>query len=126
MAILAPQAFFESPKGVCVDLARFGVESLRTIDPRREALYLMIEFAPVTIEGRLLRRHWMAAFKRMGRYYFFADSKRPGHLAGPYGSVEAFTKDYARYRERDIVDFKLLESFRRQERRRQGKRGRDP
>jgi len=65
----------------------------------------MIEFDPVTIRGNALRRHWVASFERDGKLYFFADSKRPGHIAGPYDSTQAFIDDYARYRGRTVVAF---------------------
>ena len=50
-----------------------------------------------------------------GKVFFFADSKRPGHIAGPYDSVAAFIGDYARYRGRRIVSYRELESYRRQQ-----------
>jgi hypothetical protein len=112
-----PEAFYESPRGVCVDLARFGVETLRAIDPAAKPAYLMIEFAPVSVAGNTLRRHWVAAYQRDGRHYFFADSKRPGHIAGPYASTQAFVDDYARYRGREIVAHRERATYERQERR---------
>jgi hypothetical protein len=83
LPIHAPDEFFAAPSGMCVDLSRFAVETLRRIDPEAQAKYLMIEFAPVTMGGNTLRRHWLVTFTRDGQHYFFADSKRPGHLAGP-------------------------------------------
>jgi hypothetical protein len=62
------------------------------------------------------RMHWMAAFKRDGKHYFFADSKRPGHIAGPYASVQAFIAEYSAYRGRSIVAFRELESYQRKQR----------
>jgi hypothetical protein len=114
LPIHAPQAFFAAPRGVCVDLSRFAVETLRSIEPTLKARYLMIEFDPVTIQGNTLRRHWVAHFERDGQHYFFADSKRPGHLAGPYADTAAFIHDYAAYRGREIVAFRDLESTARQ------------
>jgi Transglutaminase-like domain len=105
LPIHAPVEFYASPKGVCVDLSRFGVETLGKIAPESHPRYLMIEFDPVTVGGNALRRHWVAAFERDGKLYFFADSKRPGHIAGPYESTQAFIDDYARYRGRTIVAF---------------------
>lgn len=83
MPIHEPQDFFVAPAGVCVDLARFGVETLRSLEPVTRPRYLMIEFDPVTIQGNTLRRHWVTLYERAGGLYFFADSKRPGHVAGP-------------------------------------------
>lgn len=116
LAIREPAAFFASPSGVCVDLSRFAVETLRRIDPAAKPRYLMIEFDPVTIAGNTLRRHWVVAFEREGSHYFFADSKRPGHVAGPYASTRAFIDDYARYRGRRIVSFRETESYERKAR----------
>lgn len=108
-----PAEFFAAPKGICVDLARFAVETLRVVTPDLKARYVMIEFDPVSLRGNTLRRHWVASFDRGGRRYFFADSKRPGHIAGPYASTQAFLDDYAKYRGREIVAFRELESYRR-------------
>ncbi|HEY2977834.1 MAG TPA: transglutaminase-like domain-containing protein [Burkholderiaceae bacterium] len=111
LPILAPEAFFAAPSGVCVDLSRFAVETLQVIDPTAKATYLMIEFDPVAIGGNMLRRHWVAAFEVDGQRYFFADSKRPGHIAGPYASTQEFIADYARYRGRRIVAFSETPSY---------------
>jgi hypothetical protein len=112
-AIYPPAEFFAAPKGICVDLSRFGVETLNAVAPELKTRYVMIEFDPVAIRGNTLRRHWVAVFERDGRRYFFADSKRPGHIAGPYATTQAFLDDYAKYRGREIVAFRELESFRR-------------
>jgi len=111
VAIYPPEAFFRHPTGVCVDLSRFAVETLRRIDPDAKPAYLMIEFSPVSIAGNTLRLHWMVTFERDGRRYFFADSKRPGHLAGPYASTAEFIREYAAYRGREIVVFREVESY---------------
>ena len=116
LPIHEPGAFFAAPRGVCVDVARFAVESLRAIDPQAKAGYLMIEFDPTTLSGQTLRRHWVATFERDGQLYVFADSKRPGHLAGPYPDAQAFAADYARYRGREIVAVRQLPSYERQRR----------
>jgi hypothetical protein len=116
MPILAPDAFFAQPAGVCVDLSRFAVETLRTTAPQTRPAYLMIEFDPVAIQGQTLRRHWLAAFQREGKLWFFADSKRPGHLAGPYEAAEDFVRDYAHYRGRSIVAHRLTDTYERRTR----------
>jgi hypothetical protein len=116
LAVYPPQDFFCRPTGVCVDLARFAVETLKAIDPGTMPTYLMIEFAPVTIAGNTLRFHWLAAFKRDGRYYFFADSKRPGHMAGPYATVREFIEEYAGFRGREIVSYREADSYQRRQR----------
>lgn len=109
--IYPPAEFFAAPKGICVDLSRFAVETLRAVAPALKARYVMIEFDPVTLRGNTLRRHWVAAFERGGQRYFFADSKRPGHIAGPYASTQAYLDDYAKYRGREIVAFRETDSF---------------
>jgi hypothetical protein len=110
-AIHRPETMYAKPEGVCIDLARFGVETLNRLDATFAARYLMLEFEPVVIDGRTLRRHWVASFRRDGKVWFFADSRRPGHVAGPYDSVDAFIEDYARYRSRPIVKWRETDSF---------------
>lgn len=111
--IYQPEAFFDRPAGVCVDLARFAVETLRAVAPAANATYLMIEFDPVAISGNTLRRHWLAMFEHDGQLYFFADSKRPGHIAGPHGTIAEFIDHYAQYRQRRIVSYRALQSYER-------------
>jgi len=125
MAIRSPQEFFASPSGVCVDLARFAVETLRSIAPDQKANYVMIEFAPVKIAGHTFRLHWLASFERDGRLYFFADSKRPGHIAGPYATTRQFIDEYAEYRGRPVVAFRELGSYQRTRRALAAKQGRE-
>jgi hypothetical protein len=108
-----PAAFFADPRGVCVDLARFAVETLRAIEPASGPAFVMIEFEPVTVAGNTLRRHWLASYRRPEGIYFFADSKRPGHVAGPYASVASFMADYQEYRGRKVVSFRELDSHER-------------
>jgi len=112
-AIHAPEDFYANPRGICVDLARFAVETLRTIAPDVQAQYLMLEFDPVVLSGNVLRRHWIASYEQNGQRYFFADSKRPGHVDGPYANTEAFVATYAKYRQRAIVSFRELNSYQR-------------
>lgn len=123
--ILEPAAFFAEPRGVCVDLARFAVETLNAIEPAAGARFLMIEFEPVNIGGNTLRLHWLASYRRDGKHFFFADSKRPGYVAGPYDSVEAFIADYEPYRGRRIVRHRELESYERKVRQRAARQERD-
>jgi len=122
MPILAPEEFFAAPRGVCVDLSRFAVEALRAVAPGARPAYLMIEFDPVSIAGNTLRRHWVVSFEEGGKRYFFADSKRPGHIAGPYADTPAFIAEYAAYRGRNIVSYRELETYERQQRSRAAKR----
>jgi hypothetical protein len=126
LPIHAPADFFLAPRGVCVDLARFGVETLRAIDPGSRPAYLMIEFDPFAISGNTLRRHWVAVYRTERGYFVFADSRRPGHLAGPYATLAQFTEEYARYRGRRIVAYRELETFERQVRTRAPRKERSP
>jgi hypothetical protein len=116
LAIHHPSAFFENKTGVCVDLARFGLETLRSIVPHSDSKYLMIEFEPMQVRGNTLRLHWLVSFRREGKIYLFADSKRPGHMAGPYKDMQAFIAEYEQYRGRKIVAFRELDSYEKQRR----------
>ena len=116
LSIYPPAEFFNTKAGVCVDLSRFGVEMLRLINPQSEPRYLMIEFDPIQVNGNTLRLHWLVSFKRNGKRYFFADSKRPGRIAGPYNDTREFINEYAKYRGRRIVAFRELESYQKQRR----------
>lgn len=108
-----PETFFAEPSGICVDLARFAVETLRAVAPETKPRYLMIEFDPVVIKGNTLRRHWVTQVERDDGLYFFADSKRPGHVAGPYASAEAYIEAYSRYRGRPIVAHRSVDTYER-------------
>lgn len=125
LRIYEPQEFFGAPSGICVDLSRFAVETLRQINPELHANYLMIEFTPVTVGGNTLRMHWLASFKRDGKHYFFADSKRPGHMAGPYASAQEFIAEYSAFRSRSVVAFRELESYQRKQRAMASKQSRE-
>ncbi|MBM4341620.1 MAG: hypothetical protein FJ110_19000 [Deltaproteobacteria bacterium] len=116
LTIYTPSQFFDRKAGVCVDLARFGIETLRHIDPQSQPRYLMIEFDPIQVSGNTIRLHWLASFKRNGKTYFFADSKRPGYIAGPYNETREFIDEYEQYRGRKIVAFQELESYQKQRR----------
>jgi hypothetical protein len=114
ISIYDPSEFFRIKTGVCVDLSRFGVETLRRIDPHCDPKYLMIEFDPVQIKGNMLRLHWLVSFRRGGKIHIFADSKRPGHIAGPYEGMQSFIAEYEQYRGRKIVTFRELDSYEKQ------------
>jgi hypothetical protein len=116
LTIYTPSEFFAAKSGVCVDLSRFAVETLKRIDPQCNPKYLMIEFDLINVTGNTLRRHWLVSFKRDGKTCFFADSKRPGHIAGPYSDAGEFIRDYERYRGRKIVAFREVDSYRKHRR----------
>jgi len=124
--IHAPSEFFRNKTGVCVDLSRFGVETLRRVDPKCEPKYLLIEFDPVQIKGNMLRLHWLASFRRDGKIFIFADSKRPGRIAGPYNDVQAFIIEYEKYRQRKIIAFRELDSYEKQRRTQAPKKQKTP
>ncbi len=123
--IYTPDELFANPHGVCVDLARFAVESAKTIKPTSEPRYLMINFEPITIQGETLRRHWMMVFTRSSQHYSMADSKRPGHIDGPYGSINELVDQYAKFRARKVVSFKVLTTWEKGHRKRKLKRIRE-
>jgi len=110
IAIHEPSAFFETGSGVCVDLARFGVETLRRVAPQSEPRYLMLVLEPAQIRGNTLRLHWLVSFRRDGKLYFFADSKRPGDIVGPYDDTQAFVASYA-YDGRKVISFREVETY---------------
>jgi hypothetical protein len=110
-SIYSPSQLFETKTGVCVDLSRFSVETLMRIDPHCDPKYLMIEFEPIHIRGDTFRLHWLVSFRRDGKIYFFSDSKRPGHIAGPYDDTQAFVNEYEQYRDRKIVAFREMTSY---------------
>ena len=125
LPIHTPEDFFAAPRGVCVDLTRFAVDTLRVIDPQSEPAFLMIEFVPVSIAGNTLRLHWLAMYRRNEGHYFFADSKRPGHIAGPYATVGQFIQEYAQYRGREVVSFREVASYERKMRKQATKQYRE-
>jgi len=112
--IYDPSEFFNIKTGICVDMSRFGVETLRRIDPGSDPKYLMVEFDPIQIRKNMLRRHWLVSFRRNGKTYLFADSKCPGHIAGPYNNMLEFIHEYEQFRGRKIVEFREMQSFRKQ------------
>ena len=113
-AIYEPSEFYSRPIGICVDLSRFAVETLRLLAPELNPRYLMVEFSPTLRTGKVLRRHWLASYERDGGHYFFADSKVPGQISGPYASVQAFISEYAAVRQRQVLGFRQQDSYRRQ------------
>ncbi len=122
ISIYKPSEFFETKAGICVDLARFGVETIRIIDPNSDPKYLKIEFDPIQINSNTFRLHWLVSFKKDGMKYFFCDSKRPGYIAGPYNSTQAFISEYEQYRDRKIVAHRELESYKKQRKSQSAKR----
>jgi hypothetical protein len=111
--IYHPSELFEIKAGVCVDLARFGVETLKIINPNIAPKYLMIKFKPIQIHGNTFRLHWLVSFEKDGKKYFFCDSKRPGYIAGPYDRTQVFIREYEQYRACKIVAHRELESYKR-------------
>lgn len=110
-SIFTPEEMFVQKNGICVDLSRFAFETLKKISPKTEAHYLMIDFEPIEIQGSIIRKHWVIAYKNEGKFYVTADSKRPGVITGPYESIEDFIEGYQKFRERKVESFSLLESY---------------
>jgi hypothetical protein len=53
----------------------------------------------------------VASFRRDGKLWVFADSRRPGHVAGPYDNLDAYIAHYARYRAQPIVAFRETDTY---------------
>ncbi|MFT3825214.1 MAG: transglutaminase-like domain-containing protein [Chitinophagaceae bacterium] len=111
VAIYTPAELYAQKTGVCVDLSRFTVETLKTIDSSLQAQYLLIEFEPVTIDGSVLKNHWLTIYQTAEGYFIMADSKRPGYIAGPYKQPADFIAGYEAFRNRKIVSWKVLPSY---------------
>lgn len=111
MAVYTPRETFDARSGVCVDLCRFAVDTLRAIDPATPAHYLMIEFEPVRIAGRTLRRHWFAVYEHPDGLVGFADTKYPGELTEPNPSLAGLVADYEARRRRRVLGFELRSTF---------------
>jgi hypothetical protein len=110
-AVYTPQDIFLKKEGVCIDLARFTVETARAIRPDLQVNYLLIEFVPVTIENNIFKQHWLVSYEDSRELFVFADTKRPGVVVGPYKIINEFIVDYQKYRSREIVSYKMLESY---------------
>lgn len=109
--IYTPRETFDARSGTCVDLCRFAVDTLRAIDPATPVNYLMIEFEPVRIADRTLRRHWLAVYEHPLGLVGFADTKYPGELGEPHRSLAALVADYEVRRERRVLGFELRTTF---------------
>lgn len=109
--IYSPAEFYQIKKGVCLDLSRFAVETTNLIDTSKHVQYLMIEFEPIIIDSSIIKKHWVAIYQDAPGFYIFADSKRPGHIGGPYKNVNDFIVDYQTFRDRKIVSWKVLASY---------------
>ncbi len=118
LSIYTAKEFFDKKTGICVDLSNFAYKTLKSISPHHRAKFLMIKFDPIKIKGNFLRMHWLTSFKMNGKYYFFADSRRPGTIKGPYNTPNEFISEYEQFRQRKIVSFKLLDSFKKKKKRR--------
>ena len=120
--ILPPEEFVKQKAGICVDLARFGYESLLKVSPELNPQYLMIEFVPIEKNGSVLRLHWIVLFQKNGTFYTFADSNRPGVIDGPHDSIKALVAAYGVFRGREVVRYKTLESYKKKQKKRKSKK----
>lgn len=109
--IFSPEEFFRVKSGICVDLSRFAFETLKRVNPEIEAYYLMIDFEPIEIQGSVIRKHWVLAYKMKNQFYITADSKVPGTISGPHDTIQDFITGYEKFRERKIESFKLLNDY---------------
>lgn len=111
ISIYSPEELWIKKKGICVDLSRFAYETIQLIDSSAISNYLKIEFEPLEINGSRFVNHWLILLKEKDEFYFFADSKRPDILDGPYESVQEFIKKYEKFRGRKINSYALLNSY---------------
>lgn len=109
--VYTPRETFDARSGTCVDLCRFAVETLRAIDPATPVHYLMIEFEPVRIADRTLRRHWLAVYEHPLGLVGFADTKYPGELSDPHHSLAGLVANYEARRRRRVLGFALRTTF---------------
>ncbi len=109
--IYTPRETFDARSGACVDLCRFAVDTLRAIDPATPVNYLMIEFEPVRIANRTLRRHWLAVYEHPLGLVWFADTKYPGELSDPHPSLAGLVANYEVRRGRRVLGFELRTTF---------------
>ncbi len=121
-SILSPEELYGIKKGVCLDISRFAYETTQTIQPSIDIWYLKIAFEPVIINGNKFVNHWLVAYKKDEEYYFFADSKRPEKIVGPYDTVEAFISEYEKFRKREIKSFSLRDSYKKSRKFRTGQK----
>ncbi len=110
-SIYTPIELYQSKKGVCIDLSRFAIETINIIDTSKHVQYLMIEFEPIIIDSSIIKKHWIAVYQDSLGYFLIADSKRPGHIAGPYKNVDDFIAEYQTFRGRKIISWKVLLSY---------------
>lgn len=116
--IYSPDEFFRVKSGICVDLSRFAFETLKKINPEMKAHYLMIDFEPIEIQGSIIRKHWVLAYEMENQFYITADSKVPGTISGPYDTIQDFITGYEKFRERKIESFKLLDDYKKTQKKR--------
>jgi hypothetical protein len=124
VSVYDPAEVFRHKKGVCVDLARYACETLETINPDLSPRYLMIEFEPLQIGNSTFIRHWLIVYLKENQYFVLADTKRPGHISGPYSHLADFIAEYQSFRKRIIVSYKLTDTYkkkRKQKRKKQQK-----
>jgi hypothetical protein len=120
--IYDPTEVFNHKKGICVDLSRFAFETIQAINPTIDIKYLMIEFEPLKIGDSTFRKHWMVVYKENGRLYTMADTKRPGFISGPYNEISEFIIEYQKFRKRQIISYKLTDTYKKRLKRRLNKR----
>ena len=96
-----------------IELTPVRYKSLRAIELESAPKYGKITFAPTYVHSCLFQKHWLATFIRGGLHYFFADTKRPGLIAGPFKLPEHFVVEYEQFHQRQVLSFRLLSSHRR-------------
>jgi len=109
--IYNPEELYNTKKGACIDLVRFAYETIKSIDSTIYLKYLIIEFEPLQMSDRIFRRHWLVIYRENNHLYLMADTKRPGHISGPYTDISNFINQYEQYRERRILSYKLTDTY---------------
>jgi len=110
-SIYTAEETYNSKSGVCLDLSRFAFETILEIDENLNPKYLMIEFEPLIINGKKFEKHWIVLFETNNQFFVMADSKRPGHMSGPYDDLSQFILEYEKFRQRDILSYKVLDTY---------------
>ena len=53
----------------------------------------------------------MIIYKENDQLYIMADTKRPGHISGPYNAMSEFITAYEDFRKRKIISYKITDTY---------------
>lgn len=105
------QDFLAYKKGVCLDVARFGVSSLNKIDPNLNARFLKIKHVGIKKDGIIRVSHVMAIYKKQDEFFIFADSKKMDRHSGPYKDIHTFITIYEKFLGQKIKSYKVIDTL---------------